>query len=73
VRGRPSLLVHGVAAAVGGVLLGIGIAFLRDAVSLGAAFLTLIGFIILWWTIADYRRFRPGTDESELDGGHTLE
>jgi 1,4-dihydroxy-2-naphthoate octaprenyltransferase len=69
----PSRWLHGIAAAVGGVLMGVGVAYLRSGLSLGAIFLTLFGFILLWWTISEYRKYQRGTDESEVGGGHTLE
>jgi hypothetical protein len=33
----------------------------------------VLGFVLLWWTLMERRKARPGTPESEADGSHTIE
>ena len=61
------------AAAVGGLAFGIGLAQLVFGISIAATAWTVIGLIILWWALADRRKWRRGTPESETDGSHTIE
>jgi hypothetical protein len=73
VRGLRSPWIDVVAAVVGGLVFGIGIGQLVFGFTVGAAAWTVIGVIILWWSLSDRRRFRRGTPESEADGSHTVE
>jgi hypothetical protein len=65
--------INVVAATVGGVVLGIGIGRLIVGFTLGAAVWAVLGFLVVGWALLDRRRFRRGTPESEVDGGHTIE
>lgn len=60
-------------AIVGGFAFGYGIAALSRGFALLPAVWAVLGFLVLGWAIFDLRRFTPGTPESELDGGHTIE
>ncbi len=62
-----------VAAVIGGLIFGTGVGNLIFGFTLGAALLTVIGLIILWWSFSDRRKFRRGTPESEVDGSRTIE
>jgi hypothetical protein len=65
--------VNVLAAAIGGVTMGIGISRLAVGFTLMGAVWAVLGFLILGWAILDRRRFRRGTAESEVDGGRTIE
>ena len=65
--------VNLLAALVGAVMLGIGLARMILAFSLLSLVWAVLGFLILGWAVLDRRRFRRGTPESEVDGGHTIE
>lgn len=61
------------AAVVGGLALGIGLGRLLFGFNLVGAVWAVLGFLVLGWAVFDRRRFQPGTPESEVDGGHTIE
>jgi hypothetical protein len=65
--------INVLAAVVGGVMFGMGIARMIFAFSLLSLVWAVLGFLILGWAVLDRRRFRRGTPESEVDGGHTIE
>jgi hypothetical protein len=65
--------VNVVAATVGGLALGLGLGRLYFGFSLSGLFWAVLGFILVGWAVLDRRRFRRGTPESEVDGGHTIE
>ena len=65
--------VNVVAATVGGVALGLGLGELYNGFSLFGVFWAVFGFLVVGWAVLDRRRFRRGTPESEVDGGHTIE
>jgi hypothetical protein len=65
--------VNVIAALVGAVMLGSGIARMVLSFSLLSAVWSVLGFLILGWATLDRRKFRRGTPESEVDGGHTIE
>ncbi len=65
--------INVLAAVVGGVMLGIGLARMIFAFSLASLVWAVLGFLILGWAVLDRRRFRRGTPESEVDGGYTIE
>ena len=65
--------INAIAAFAGGIVLGSGVVRLVQVPSLLAAVWTTLGFLVLGWAILDGRRFRRGTPESEIDGGHTIE
>lgn len=69
-RGGWINLLAGIA---GAVLIALGILDLRYGFRFGATFLAVAGFLIVGWAALDYRRFRTGTQESEVRGGHTIE
>jgi hypothetical protein len=62
-----------IAAVAGGILIAIGILDLRYGFQFGATFLAVAGFLLVGWAALDYRRFRTGTQESEVSGGRTIE
>jgi hypothetical protein len=41
--------------------------------SLWYTFLDVSGLLLAGWALLDFRRFRSGTPESEVDGGRTIE
>lgn len=70
---RRSRWVNLLGAVAGGVTLGIGLARMVLEFSLLSMVLAVLGFLVLGWAVLDWRRFRRGTPESEVDGGHTIE
>ncbi len=62
-----------VAAVVGGLVLGLGVGRMLEAVTVGAMVLVGIGVVMLWWALSDRRKWRRGNPESETDGSHTIE
>lgn len=60
-------------AIAGSALIAVGVIGLRYGFHFWDSFIAVLGFLILGWAALDYRRFRRGTPESELDGGHTIE
>lgn len=70
---RRATWINLLAAAVGGVVMGVGVAHLIQEISLRGSVLAVLGFLITGWAVLDLRRFRRGTPESEVDGGHTIE
>lgn len=65
--------VNVVAATVGGLALGLGLGELYNGFSLFGVFWAVFGFLVVGWAVLDRRRFRPGTRESEAEGGKTIE
>ena len=65
--------INTVAAVVGIVMLGYGIYGMAIVFTLISAVWAVLGFLIVGWAVLDRRRFRRGTPESEVDGGHTIE
>ena len=65
--------VNVLGATVGGIALGSGVVRLFAGFSLLGTLWAVIGFLVLGWAVFDSRRFRRGTPESEVDGGHTIE
>jgi hypothetical protein len=62
-----------VAAILGGIVLGFGVGRFAHHPSLLPAVTAVIGLVVLWYAVSDRRKSRPGTPESESDGGHTIE
>lgn len=65
--------VNILAALVGLVMLVYGAFLMTFAVTLVATVWAVLGFLVLGWAVLSWRRFRRGTPESEIDGGHTIE
>lgn len=65
--------VNVVGAVAGGVALGYGLGTLPGGLSAVGALWVVLGLVLLWWTLVDRRKARPGTPESEADGSHTIE
>lgn len=65
--------IHVAAGLLGALLLIVGVLGLREGFDIRSTFLAVLGFLIAGWAVLDYRRFRRGTPESEVDGGHTIE
>ncbi len=65
--------VNVLGALVGGLVFGIGLARMILEFSQLSMVLAVLGFLVLGWAVLDRRRFRRGTPESEVDGGHTIE
>jgi hypothetical protein len=59
--------------AVGGLTLGLGIGRMLERPDVLAAVYGVLGVVLLWWGISDYRKTLPGAPESEADGSHTIE
>jgi hypothetical protein len=58
---------------VGTAMLVAGSIGLRAGFGMADSFIAVLGFLIAGWAVLDYRRYRRGTPESEVDGGHTIE
>ncbi|MEX2569988.1 MAG: hypothetical protein WD737_01715 [Gemmatimonadota bacterium] len=69
---RPSW-INFVAGFAGGFVAMLGILGLMQGFDPWSTFLAALGFLIAGWAVLDYRRYKPGTPESEVDGGHTIE
>jgi hypothetical protein len=65
--------LHGLAGALGAIIFLAGILGLTQGLSLRDSLLAVLGFLIMSWAALDYRRFRRGTPESEVEGGRTIE
>ena len=53
-------------------MLGFGVGRFANQPSLPYGVLALVGLLVLWYAISDYRKARPDTPESETHG-HTVE
>ncbi|MDQ3556952.1 MAG: hypothetical protein M3409_09265 [Gemmatimonadota bacterium] len=58
---------------LGGVALGVGLGELRFAVTLRAAFWTVLGVVLLWWSFAARRKAPGASPEGEPSGTHTID
>jgi hypothetical protein len=65
--------VNIVGAIAGGMALGYGLGSLPGGVTPVGIVWTVIGLLLLWWTLVDRARTRRGAPESERDGSHTIE
>jgi hypothetical protein len=65
--------VNIVGAVAGGMALGYGLGSLPGGITPVGLVWTAVGLLLLWWTLVDRRRTRPGAPESERDGSHTIE
>jgi hypothetical protein len=65
--------IHLLGGIAGAILVALGILRLMHDFSVMGSFLAVLGFLIAGWAALDYRRFRRGTPESEVEGGHTIE
>ncbi|HET7273610.1 MAG TPA: hypothetical protein VFI91_00430 [Longimicrobiaceae bacterium] len=70
---RRSYWLDAIAAVAGGLALGIGLTRMVLDFSLLACVIAVIGFLILWWVLADARVFRRGNPESDDGGTRTIE
>ncbi len=68
-----SFWIDGIAAVVGGLVLGVGVTRMVLQFTLFSSLLAVVGFIILWWALTDARIFRRGHRESDGEGTHTVE
>lgn len=66
-------LLHAVAALLGLLMMGIGIARLAAGLSPLNLTWAILGFIVVGWVVLERRKYRRGTPESELDGDRTIE
>jgi hypothetical protein len=57
--------LNGLAALLGGLMLGFGLGRFVHQPSLRFGVVALVGLLVLWYAISDYRKARPGTPESE--------
>jgi hypothetical protein len=64
--------LNGLAALIGGLMLGFGLGRFVHQPSVYFGTLALVGLLVLWYAVSDYRKARPDTPESETHG-HTLE
>ena len=65
--------VNIVGAIAGGMALGYGLGSLPGGVTPVGIVWTVIGLLLLWWTLVDRARGKRGAPESERDGSHTIE
>lgn len=65
--------VNIVGAIAGGMALGYGLGSLPGGVTVVGTVWTVIGLLLLWWTLVDRARTKRGAPESERDGSHTIE
>jgi hypothetical protein len=65
--------VNVLGAVAGGLALGYGLGTLPGGITAWGVMWTVLGFVLLWWTLMDRRKARPGTPESEPDGSRTIE
>ena len=65
--------VNIVGAIAGGVALGYGLGSLPGGITVVGVVWTVIGLLLLWWTLVDRAREERGTPESARDGSHTIE
>jgi hypothetical protein len=64
--------VNGLAALLGGLMLGFGAGRFAHHPAPAYGVLAVLGLLVLWYAISDYRKAKPGTPESETHG-HTVE
>ena len=60
--------LNAVAALLGGLMLGFGLGRFVHQPSVQYGELALVGLLILWYAVSDYRKSRPDTPESETHG-----
>lgn len=65
--------IHVVAIIAGAAAMLVGIGRFVVSGSLAGSVIAVLGFLVLGWSVLDARRYRRGTPESEVDGGHTIE
>lgn len=65
--------VNIVGAIAGGMALGYGLGSLPGGITVVGIVWTVIGLLLLWWTLVDRARSKRGAPESERDGSHTIE
>lgn len=65
--------VNIVGAIAGGMALGYGLGSLPGGITVVGIVWTVIGLLLLWWTLVDRARAKRGGAESERDGSHTIE
>jgi uncharacterized membrane protein (UPF0136 family) len=65
--------VNVIAAIVGGIMLGFGVARFVRTLAPGPGLVALLGLILMWYAVSDRRKARDDTPESETHGGHTIE
>ena len=58
---------------LGGFSLGVGLGRMLERPEVLGAVCSVLGVILVWWAISDWRKSRPGTPGSEADGSHTIE
>jgi hypothetical protein len=64
--------LNGLAALIGGLMLGFGLGRFVHQPSVYFGTLALVGLLVLWYAVSDYRKARPDAPESETHG-HTVE
>jgi hypothetical protein len=65
---RTAPWLNGVAALIGGLMLGFGLGRFVHQPSVPYGALALVGLLVLWYAISDYRKARPDNPESETHG-----
>ncbi|WP_420128192.1 hypothetical protein [Longimicrobium sp.] len=65
--------VNIVGAIAGGMALGYGLGSLPGGITVVGIVWTVIGLLLLWWTLVDRARAKRSGPESERDGSHTIE
>ncbi|HEY0019358.1 MAG TPA: hypothetical protein VGC13_23860 [Longimicrobium sp.] len=65
--------VNIVGAIAGGMALGYGLGSLPGGITVVGIVWTVIGLLLLWWTLVDRARASRRGPGSERDGSHTIE
>ena len=65
--------VNIIGAIAGGMALGYGLGSLPGGITAVGVVWTVVGLLLLWWTLVDRARSKRGAPESERDGSHTIE
>jgi hypothetical protein len=64
--------LNGLVALIGGLMLGFGLGRFVHQPSVPYGTLSLVGLLVLWYAVSDYRKAKPDAPESETHG-HTVE
>ncbi|HET7231916.1 MAG TPA: hypothetical protein VFJ16_18055 [Longimicrobium sp.] len=62
-----------VAAIMGGIMMGFGVARFVRTLAFGPGLIALMGLLLMWYAVSDRRKSRGDTPESESHGDHTIE
>ena len=65
---RSTPWLNAVAALIGGLMLGFGLGRFVHQPSVQYGVVALVGLLVLWYAVSDYRKARPENPESETHG-----